>query len=223
MSTTTFSKKEREEIQKVFGVSLAEIDKDSFKKIHRSLRSKYHPDNFEQFDNEAIKEMATEKFQLIERLSEKIESYLDDAKPMVSPVESSGEGYLHPSALFAGKRIKVEVLTSDKDLKYHLFGTYYRWLTFGDSFKIPETKASIVIDENHKGRSVGFQESIRMYLTFDEHESIEDIVSWLHGKIFDRTNTLLIAGETVIVEEAAIVLALKRETYLRIGTSEEEE
>ena len=222
MAGTTFSTKEKEDIRKLFGVPLEEMDAATLKQLHRELRTKYHPDNFEQFENEAIKEMATEKFQLIETLSEKITTYLSSSRPSRPLVTQSEDGdYLHPDAVFAGNKIKIELLTADKDLKYHLFGTQYRWLEFGDSFKIPNTKASIVIDEGHKGRSVGFQESIRMYLTFDENSSIEDIVAWLHGKIHGRTNTLLVKGETILVDEAAIVLAIKRQTYLRIGTPQE--
>ncbi|MEZ4952969.1 MAG: J domain-containing protein [Saprospiraceae bacterium] len=221
MPTTTFSPKERDEIRKLFGVPLEEMDTESFKKLHKELRAKYHPDNFEQFGNDAIKEMATEKFQLIESLSEKIGNYLG-GNPLKSPVMQQSEkgDYFHPDALFAGKKIKIEILTADKDLKYHLFGTHYRWLEFGDSFKIPNTKASITIDEDHRGRRVGFQESIRMYLTFDENDSIEEIVAWLFGKIEGSINTLLVAGETVLVEVEAIEIAIKKETYLRIGFSD---
>ncbi len=222
MAATTFSTKEREEIRKLFGVPLEEMDEASFRKLHRELRSKYHPDNFEQFGNEAIKEMATEKFQLIEGLSEKIENFLSGSAPNIplSAQEEAGD-YMHPDAVFAGNKIKIEILTADKDLKYHLFGTQYRWLEFGDSFKIPNTKASITIDEGHRGRRVGFQESIRMYLTFDEQDPIDAIVAWLFGKISGRINTLLVAGETVEVEEEAIAVAIKKETYLRIGPVKE--
>lgn len=222
MPATSFSTKEKDEIRKLFGVPLEEMDAESFRKLHKELRAKYHPDNFEQFGNEAIKEMATEKFQQIESLSEKIGNYLD-GNPVRSPVlqqEEKGD-YLHPDALFAGKKIKIEILTSDKDLKYHLFGTHYRWLEFGDSFRIPNTNASITIDEDHRGRRVGFQESIRMYLTFDENDSIEEMVAWLFGKIEGSINTLLVAGETVLVEVEAIEIAIKKETYLRLGFSDE--
>ena len=81
---------------------------------------------------------------------------------------------------------------------------------------------NIVIDEGHRGRRVGFQESIRMYLTFDEDDSIEEIVDWLFTKIEDKINTLLVAGETVLVNENDILIAIKKETYLRIGTVPEE-
>ncbi len=195
------------------------MDLETFKKKHRELRSKFHPDNFEHFENEAVKELATEKFQVIEALSDKLEAYLTNS-PMRSPELNKDQksDFMHPDAVFAGKRIKIEVITSDKDLKYHLFGSQYRWLEFGDSFKIPNTNASIVIDEGHLGRRIGFQEPIRMYLTFDENDSIEMIVDWLFDKIEERTNTLIVAGETILVEPTAIITAIRKETYLRIGT-----
>lgn len=224
MSATTFDQTEREQIRKLYGMPLAELDKASFKKIQRELRAKFHPDNFEHLENEAVKEMATEKFQEIERLSGKIEQYLGGAIP-APRMEQQKEGgdYRHPDAQFAGKRLKIEILTANKDLKYHLFGTQYRWLEFGDKFKIPSTKASIVIDEGHHGRRVGFQESIRMFLTFDEEDSIETMIQWMFSKIQGSVNTLIIDGETVLVEEQEIINAVKRATYLRIGTSSKEE
>ncbi|MEZ4962401.1 MAG: J domain-containing protein [Saprospiraceae bacterium] len=217
MRATTFSIKEKEDIRKIFGKPLEELDLETFKKIHRELRSRYHPDNFEHLDNEAVKEMATEKFQTIEALSEKIEAWLTNSQPAGSGYQTNVSDYLRPEAVFAIKRLKIEILTSDKDLKYHLFGTHYRWLQFGDSFKIPNTKASIVIDEDYAGRRIGFQESVRMYLTFGEGDSIEDMADWLFGKIQGRATSLLIAGNSVKVEPFEIVNAIKKESYLRIG------
>jgi hypothetical protein len=161
--------------------------------------------------------MATEKFQTIERLAEKVEAWLTNSQPASNNYPSDVADYLRPDAVFAVKRLKIEILTSDKDLKYHLFGTYYRWLQFGDSFKIPNTKASIVIDEDYAGRRIGFQESVRMYLTFNESDSIEDIVNWFYSRVQGRASKLLIAGETVAVELQDIVHAIKKESLLRIG------
>lgn len=221
MPATTFTPTERDAIQKYFGVPLDELDRPTFEKLHRELRAKYHPDNFEQFANEAVREMATEKFQAIEALAEKIKVYLNGSAPKISLQNADVQDFRHPEAVFAGKRLKIEVLTSDKDLKYHLFGTRFRWLEFGDSFNIPGTGASIHIDEGHHGRRVGFQESIRMYLTFGEEDSIQDIAEWLYRHITGRTNTLLVAGESVSMELAAIVVAIQRETLLRIGMAED--
>lgn len=219
MSATTFTIKEKEDIRKTFGVPLEELDLETFKKIQRELRSKYHPDNFEHIGNEAVKEMATEKFQAIEALSDKVEAWLTNGRSSGNGYECNVADHLRADAVFAVKRLKIEILTSDKDLKYHLFGTYYRWLQFGDSFKIPHTKASIVIDEDYAGRRIGFQESVRMYLTFGEDDSIEDIVDWFFGKIQGRASSLLIAGDAVKVEQQAIVDAIKKESLLRIGSA----
>ncbi len=217
MPTVTFTIQEKTEIQKIFGVPLEELTLENFKKIHRELRAKYHPDNFEHLDNEAVKEMATEKFQSIETLATKVEAWLTNSQPATSGYQTDVADHLRPDAIFAIKSLKIEILTSDKDLKYHLFGTHYRWLQFGDSFKIPGTGASIVIDEDYAGRRIGFQESVRMYLTFGEDDSIEDIVSWFYGKIEARASRLLIAGDAVEVDEQQIINAIKKESLLRLG------
>lgn len=212
-----FTIQEKEEIRKLFGLPLEQLDIDTFRKIHKDLRSKYHPDNFEHLGNEAVKEMATEKFQGIESLAVRVDAYLSGEKPVVSTYQTNTTDYLHPDAIFTGKKLKIEILTADKDLKYHLFGTFYRWLQIGDSFKIPNTGGSIVIDEDYSGRRIGFQESVRMYLTFGEADSIEDMVNWLYEKIEGRANKLLVAGEVVEIDPVKIVNAIKKKTLLRIG------
>ncbi len=217
MTATTFTIQEKEEIRKLFGLPLEQLELESFRKTHRELRSKYHPDNFEHLDNEAVKEMATEKFQVIEALAGRVEAYLSGEKPAVQTYQTDVADHLRPGALFVGKRLKIEILTADKDLKYHLFGTYYRWLQFGDSFKIPKTGGSIVIDEDYAGRRIGFQESVRMYLTFSEADSIEDMANWLFGKIEGQASKLLIAGDAVDIDPEKIMNAIKKVTLLRIG------
>ena len=217
MTAVTFTIKEKEDIRKLFGMPLEEMNLEQFKKIHRELRGKYHPDNFEHLDNEAVKEMATEKFQTIELLAEKIEAWMNNSGPAATGYQTDLADHLRPDAVFAVKRLKIEILTSDKDLKYHLFGTYYRWLQIGDSFKIPNTKASIVIDEDYAGRRIGFQESVRMYLTFGEDDSIEDMVDWFFGKIQGRATKLLFAGDAVDVDYQLIVNAIKKVSLLRMG------
>ncbi|MBI5917377.1 MAG: hypothetical protein HY842_18570 [Bacteroidetes bacterium] len=221
MPASTFTIKEKEEIRKLYGLPLEQLDLETFRKIHRELRAKYHPDNFEHLDNEAVKEMATEKFQAIELLSQKMEAWLANAPPAASGYQTDVADYLRPDAFFAIKRLKIEILTADKDLKYHLFGTYYRWLQFGDSFKIPGTRASIVIDEDYAGRRIGFQESVRMYLTFGEEDSIEDMVEWLFDKVVGRATKLLIAGEAVDLDPEKIINAIKKESLLRLGPAVE--
>lgn len=212
-----FSEKDKAAIEKYFGVRLEELDAEQLKKIHRELRAKYHPDNFEKFEDETVREMATERFQLIEDLAIKIETYLSGKSANAGfSNNASGEDFMNAHAVFAANKLKIEVITTDKDLKYHLFGASYRWLQFGDKFKIPDTQASIIMDEDHQGRSIGYQESIRMYLTFDENESIEKVVEWLYPRIKDQAKSLLIAGNRVEIEPFNIFYAIRKLAFLRI-------
>ena len=217
-----FTTEEKENIKKYFGVLPGALDKEEFEKKRRALRSKYHPDNFAKFDDETVLEMAKDRFQLLEHLSKKIAAGFADKPAPTSqkPESDTGKGtpeYAHINALFAYRKLKVEILTPDKDLKYHLFGTRYRWLTFGESFDIPNTEATIIIDESHSRVRIGFQESIRMYLTFGEGDSIEDIVGWLFSKIEDNANGLIVAGTKIEANPAHLITEIKKHTFLRIG------
>ena len=167
--SSPFTQKEKEEIRKIFGQYLEDLTRQDFKKTLKDLRLKYHPDNFEKFEDETVKEMATERFQNIEALAMKMDLHFEGDQLSVIPEDMNGGNYTTKGAVFAAKRMRIEIMTSDKDLKYRLFGTYYRWLELGDSYKIPGTHASIVIDENYAGRRIGFQESVKMYLSFDEN------------------------------------------------------
>lgn len=211
---------EKEEIQKLFGLSLEEIDEPTLKKLKKELRAKYHPDNFEKFDDEVVKQMATERFQKIEDLSEKIAHQLSKGlliRDGNTDGEKAQEAYMNEEAKFSGSKLKIEVITTDKDLKYQLFGTKYRWLVLGDSFKIPNSGGTIIVDEDHKGRKIGFVETIRMYLTFGETDGIENIAQWLFVNIKERAKSLIIGGQTVPVHQEAIEVAIKQKTFLRIG------
>jgi len=214
MESTTFTIQEKETVQKLFGASLEELQEAEFKKKLKSLRAKYHPDNFEKFEDETVQEMATERFQTIEQLSQKVERFLHNRS---KGLQAASEDFMHANALFAIKRLKIEILTSDKDLKYQLFGRFYRWLQYGDTFHIPDTKAAIVMDEDHRGTSIGYQESIRFYLTFGEDDSIEDMVQWLYERINGRANKLLVAGNLVEIEPYQIIYAIKQQSFLRLA------
>jgi len=211
---------DKAEILKIFEVSLEDMDVVTFKKRKKELRGKYHPDNFEKFEDEIVKQMATERFQKIEDLSAKIEGYLSNTKNIHVQPESATETYQQEGALFAGTKLKIEIITTEKDLKYHLFGTKYRWLVYGEEFKIPNTNGKIIIDDDHKGRQIGFVETIKMYVTFSEFDAVEDIVDWLFGKIEGKAKSLIIAGKTVDVERRAIEDAIKQKTFLRLGTGD---
>ncbi|MFN7119289.1 MAG: DnaJ family molecular chaperone [Saprospiraceae bacterium] len=211
-----FSEKDKAAIEKYFGVRLEDLDLEKLKKLQRELRAKYHPDNFEKFEDETVREMATERFQLIEDLAVKIETYLSGKSANSGFTRADGEDFMNTHAVFSANQLKIEVITTDKDLKYQLFGTSYRWLQFGDKYKIPDTQASIIIDEDHMGRSIGYQESIRMYLTFGENDSIDKMVEWLYPRIKDKAKSLLISGERVEIEPFSIFYAIRKKAFLRV-------
>ncbi len=211
-----FTEQDKEAIQKYFGATLEELDMARFEELLRELRSRFHPDNFEKFDDEAVREMATERFQLIEALATKLQTYFTEGVSLNATLRTDQEPFMHPNALFRGNRLKIEIITSDKDLKYRLFGARYRWLKFGDTFKIPGTEAALTIDEDYAGASIGYQESIRMYLTFDEQASIEAIVDWLYSHTQGQVRTLLVAGMPVPLDPFSLFRAIRQRAFLRV-------
>lgn len=218
---TILSEQEKKQVEKYFEIAFAALTAEVFKQKLKELRSKYHPDKFEKFADETVREMATERFQIIQALAEKLESHFagnpvntnDDKK-------NADKVFMNPYAVFAANKFKIEILTSNKDLKYRLFGSSYRWLTFGDSFKIPETKAHLIIDEDHRGRRIGYQESIRMYLTFDEETAIESIVAWLYPHLKDQDCSIIIDDEKTAVELSEILYTIRKKAFVRIRLPE---
>jgi hypothetical protein len=208
-----FSEQERQDIREWFGTLPEQLDVDSFKKALRDLRAKYHPDNFEKFGDATVRQLATERFQRIERLAEKLEAFFRGDKPVAPPAAKNADPVDDPRARFAYREMKIEIRTPDKDLKYHLFGAFYRWLKMGDKFKIPNSNGFLIADEDHLGRSIGFTETIRIYLTFDEGDSLETIVGWLHERIAGRADAVLVEGEFVPINYEALLLAVKRRSF----------
>ncbi len=213
MDQSPISTTEKEEIRKYFGKGLEEMDSEEFKQLHKTLRAKFHPDNFEKFEDDTVKEMATERFQAIERLAERMAAFYNGKTRIIQ----AQAGDFGPGAQFAFEKMKIEVITSDKDLKYHLFGTAYRWLLYGDKFKIPGTQAFIIIDEDHRGSSIGYRETIRMYVTFGVNDATEDIVAWLYDRIQGRASSLIIHGEIVKIDPMSMLHAIKKTAILEIG------
>ncbi|HMX40800.1 MAG TPA: J domain-containing protein [Saprospiraceae bacterium] len=213
--TTPFTEQEVADIQEFFGQRPENLGTEEFRKALRDLRARYHPDNFERFGDEVVRQLATERFQRIQRLAEKIEAWKNGplAPPPAPPRQPAAQPWQHPQARFAYQEMKIEIRTRDKDLKFRLFGTFYRWLLNGDRFKIPGTQAFIISDESYMGHQIGFVESIRFYLTFEEKDSIVDIVTWLHGRVADSADTLFIEGEVVPLQPDDMELAIRRRSY----------
>lgn len=224
-----FSEQEIGEIRELFGAAPEQLDADAFRARLRELRATYHPDNFEKFDDAVVRQLATDRFQRIERLAEKLEKYgLGRAAPAASGTPLPGVGstremtFAHPAARFAYQAMKIEIRTGDKDLKYNLFSTFYRWLMLGERFKIPGARGAFLIaDEGHRGRNIGYVESIRVYLTFEEDDPVEAIVGWLHEKIAGRADMLLIEGNIVPIEYAAMLQVVKIRSFKALAATVE--
>jgi len=207
--TTSITPEERASIQKYFGKPPEALTEEEFKAAYRRLQAKYHPDNFEKFEDETVREMATERFQELERLAGKLRKHFSDGGFASRSVETAGS-----AARYGFDDMKIEINTNDKDLKYQLFGTRYRWLVYGDRFQIPDSGGSIIIDEDHRGHRIGFRESIRLYLTFGPADELSTIVDWLYDNIRERASSLLIQGQVVPVDRAAILNAVRKVSLL---------
>ncbi len=211
------SPEEKKEIQEIFGQSLEALDAETFEQLHKEQRLKYHPDKFEKYEDEVVKELANRRFQRIEALAEKVKPFLKGEKKIP---QKSQEDIFRDEAQFAFEGMKIEIITKDKDLKYRLFGTRYRWLERGDKFKVPNTNAKIIMDEGHAGNSIGFTESIRMYLTFTESDSLFEITQWLFQSIAGQADALIIQGNRIPVDLQEMMVYIMRKSFLRLGNGE---
>lgn len=213
--------KDKELVQKYFEQSLESLDLETFKKVRNQLRLKYHPDKYEKYEDEVVKEMMLEKYQEIESLCLKVKEYLDsktDETTHNPPISAEEEIFMQQNAQFSYEGMSIEVITSDKDLKYHLFGTYYRWLEKGDKFRIPNVKdAYLTIKADYKGINIGFTESIKMYLTFGVNDSVADIVDWLYLRIVGRANALLIEHARIPIEINEMNKYIRKKAFLQLA------
>lgn len=207
-----FSIDEKKLIEKYFGVPVDDLTPETFKKERKKLMAKYHPDKFQHFDDETVMEMATERFQQIQSLIEKIDQYFDGKVTL-----SLEDKIRREDAIFAFDKLRIEIITNDKELKYDMFGTYYRWLTFGDSFKIPDSSAFLIMEGEHRGHQIGYVETIKLFLTFGVNDSVEDIVAWFFQSIEGRAKSLIIAGKKIPVEYDAMLMAIRRKAFLQLA------
>jgi GNAT superfamily N-acetyltransferase len=215
MEQPIISPGEKSKVLEYFGKKPEDLTLDEFEQKHRELRTKYHPDKFEKYDDDIVKELTEERFKEIEQLAEKIRhAYFSG---LVTDVSAAAEPALGDNPQFAFKNLKIEIITKEKDLKYHLFGTQYRWLEKGDKYVIKGTKASIIIDADYRGTGIGFNESIKMYLTFSETDSLEDIFFWLYQHIAAHATSVIIDREVVAVDYNEMLAAVKIKTVLRLN------
>ena len=207
-----FTKDERDKVTEYFGKIPEELTAEEFEQKHRELRAKYHPDKFEKYSDDVVRMLASEKFKEIELLADKIQKYFLAKKNFETTERKDGEN----QPKYAYNELKIEIVTKEKDLKYYLFGTHYRWLERGDKYKIKGTNASIIIDANYANRSIGFNESIKMYLTFSETDSLEIIMGWLFHQISGYSTLVILEGKPVKVDFEELLSAVKSKTILRL-------
>lgn len=224
----TLTKDEIAELKELFGAELPGLSEDEFDRLHKELRQKYHPDKFERYDDEVVREMAKEKFQRIEKLAEKMRRHFK-GESFAAPAYGSGTDYGNigdapgrddlnsEEATFGFDEMKIEILTRDKDLKYRLFGTYLRWLERGDKFKIPGTEAVITIDQDHRGNRVGFVEAVRIYLSFKPGDSISDIIDWLYERLHGHAEAMIIEGKRLPVDQLAMAAYIRQKSFLGLN------
>ena len=217
MEANTLDKKEHEEIIVLYGKSVDQMKPEEFEALHKQLRLKYHPDKFAHLGDDTVLEMAHEKFQRIETLGEKIRIYLKADHSKTTASVHLDDDLFDENARFATDRMLLEIVTRNKDLKYHLFGTYLRWLERGDAFKIPKTSAKIIIDENHRGSGIGFVETIRLYLAFGEEDSTSAIAQWLFHHLVQQADAIIISGERIPITLDGITHVIRRKSYLGLN------
>jgi hypothetical protein len=210
--------KDKELVQKYFEQSLESLDMETFKKVRNQLRLKYHPDKYEKYEDEVVKEMMLEKYQEIETLCQKVKGYLENKIPQNGQNLGDSEVFMQENAQFSFEGMAIEVITSDKDLKYHLFGTQYRWLEKGDKFRIPNNKeAFLTIKVDYKGINIGFTESIKMFLTFGVNDSVADIVEWLYLRIVGRASALIIEQTRIPIDINEMNKYIRKKAFLQLS------
>jgi hypothetical protein len=213
MEPASLTAKDQEEVIAYFDKPLDALDVEYFEKKLKELRKKYHPDNFEHLGNDVVKEMAHDKFKAIERLAAKIKAHLGQGAGALASAPASEP----MPERYAGRNLKIEIKTRNKDLKYLLFGKHYRWLEQGDRFKIPGGReAYLVTDTGHTGSAIGFTEVIRLYLTFGENDPLDEIVRWLYEKLKGQADALLIEQQLIEVDLAQMLVYIKGKTSLRL-------
>ncbi len=213
MGNITFTPQEKDKILDYFGESLEYLSSEDFEARLKELRLKYHPDKFAQYNDATIIEMAEEKFKEIESLSDKIKIYFLNFEVD----EKLEEENITESSSFAYNDLKIEIITDNTDFKYHLFRKHYRSLSYGERFHIPGTNAFLIMDDHHEGKTIGFLEGIKLYLTFSETDSVEEIVAWLYLGIKGHAKYVIIENKKAAIDYVELLYAIKKKTVLSIG------
>lgn len=210
--STPLSQSELDTFRKYFKVDLREIDQETFEKARKKLLLKYHPDRFEN-ESEVAKELAEDKYKEIEALAEKAKPFIGEGAPVAY---GDMEDFMRPDAEYGAEGLIIEVITRDKDLKYEIFGSFYRRLEHGDKYPIPKTDAFIRIEDNHRGNAIGFNEFIRMYVSFGRTAEIQRIIDWIYEKIHRKADGLIINKQRIAIDKTEMGRFIRKTTFLAI-------
>ena len=207
------------DLKKYFNLELNDLTDAKFREALKEARKKYHPDNFSKFENEVVLEMAQETFKKIEVLSKKLEDYLQyrksfDENPLIRPDDPRVQ-----RGTYATEGIHIDIMTSDKRLKHQLFGSGFIYR--GDSAAIRGTKAKIYSLSDHSSvANMGFRETVKVLLAFEETDSVYDIVNWLFTRISGRTTSFVIEGKVVRIDPYEILKAIQKHSLKELGSGE---
>ncbi|HEX2618417.1 MAG TPA: hypothetical protein VHL57_12800 [Flavobacteriales bacterium] len=172
--------------------------------IHR----KYHPDRFGYLKDEALDKLLHDVYVDVQARLRRVEAELLRAG-MELP-----DGHVAKGRTISVEALRIEVVTQDKELKYRLFRTRYLSLDEGRRIPIPGTGAFLVATSDSNGREIGFQESIRMFLTYHPTDPLKDIVIWLYLGIAGHVRSLWIDGERVEVDPEVMYSAIAKRSLL---------
>lgn len=112
MEQHTLSPGEKSKALEYFGKHPEDLTLDEFEQKHRELRTKYHPDKFEKYDDDIVKELTGEKFKEIEQLAGKIRhTYFSGP---VSSAAAAAHPALGENPQFAYKNLKSKLLPKKK-------------------------------------------------------------------------------------------------------------
>ncbi|MFN0202288.1 MAG: hypothetical protein ACKVTZ_12245 [Bacteroidia bacterium] len=200
---------EIQQVEQCFQLKLAEITPEVFRKKHKELLVKYHSDKFEKYNDTLIMELVREKHDAIELAAALIQKHLGQKSVSMSIDEMIRQN----GAQFAFEKMKVEIVTKDKLFKYYLLETWDMKVYRGESVKIPNTEAKLIIQEQHSGISIGFSENVKLLLTFEVTDSVEMIANWLYEKTLGHASFLLVEGKKVEILYDSILHAIKRSAF----------
>ncbi|MEO8068408.1 MAG: hypothetical protein ABI599_12000 [Flavobacteriales bacterium] len=192
----------------LFGVPVEDITTDVLSEKRSVVHMKYHPDRYMRHNDPELDALLTEVYrEMMDRLR-RIEEHI-----LRGSTTLSGSTHLSVGPLNA-ENLQVELVTNDKDLKYRLFGAHMRWLERGDRFFIPRTRATLISSGGHKNNAIGFNESIKLFLTYGHDDALQEIVIWFYTRIAGQVTALWIDGQRVAVEPKAMFNAMARRKVL---------